>query len=362
MVRLHVLSALSCAALVTAHTARRNTHADDGAKIFFFFFFFFDDEKKSRFSFCFFLSHTRRSQARGPKLHLKRLNAPSHWMLSKLGGNYAPRPSPGPHKLRECLPLTVLLRNRLKYALNGSEVVKILKQRLVSVDGRVRADPGFPAGFMDVVQIQKTNDTFRLLYDVKGRFAVHRIVAAEAKFKLCRVRRLIIGDTAIPYLTTHDGRIIRFPDPRIKVNDTVKIALETGKIVDHVRFEIGNLAMIVGGRNLGRVGLVQHVEKHDGSFTIVQVKDAAGNTFATRLTNVFIIGKGTKSLVSLPKVSSLSVSVAPPPPFFFFAHSFLFPQRKGVRKSIIEERADRLAKSKHTAVKKNVKAKTAAKK
>lgn len=275
--------------------------------------------------------------ARGPKLHLKRLNAPSHWMLSKLGGNYAPRPSAGPHKLRECLPLTVLLRNRLKYALNGSEVVKILKQRLVSVDGRVRADPGFPAGFMDVVQIQKTNDTFRLLYDVKGRFAVHRIVAAEAKFKLCRVRRLIIGDTAIPYLTTHDGRVIRFPDPRIKVNDTIKIALETGKIVDHVRFEIGNLAMIVGGRNLGRVGLVQHVEKHDGSFTIVQVKDAAGNTFATRLTNVFIIGKGTKSLVSLPK-------------------------RKGVRKSIIEERAQRLAKSKYTAVKKDTKTKTTTKK
>ena len=26
----------------------------------------------------------------------------------------APKPSPGPHKQRECLPLTVLLRNRLK--------------------------------------------------------------------------------------------------------------------------------------------------------------------------------------------------------------------------------------------------------
>ncbi len=51
---------------------------------------------------------------RGPKKHLKRLNAPSHWMLDKLGGVFAPKPSPGPHKQRECLPLTVLLRNRLK--------------------------------------------------------------------------------------------------------------------------------------------------------------------------------------------------------------------------------------------------------
>ena len=46
--------------------------------------------------------------ARGPKMHLKRLNAPKHWMLDKLGGVWAPRPSTGPHKLRECLPLLVM--------------------------------------------------------------------------------------------------------------------------------------------------------------------------------------------------------------------------------------------------------------
>jgi small subunit ribosomal protein S4e len=28
------------------------------------------------------------SQARGPKKHLKRLNAPKHWMLDKLSGRY----------------------------------------------------------------------------------------------------------------------------------------------------------------------------------------------------------------------------------------------------------------------------------
>ena len=60
----------------------------------------------------------------------------------------APRPSPGPHKLRECLPLIVFLRNRLKYALNNDEVTKIMKQRLIKVDGKVRTDNTYPAGFM----------------------------------------------------------------------------------------------------------------------------------------------------------------------------------------------------------------------
>nr|CAD7263766.1 unnamed protein product [Timema shepardi] len=91
-------------------------------------------------------------QARGPKKHLKRLNAPKAWMLDKLGGVYAPRPSTGPHKLRESLPLVIFLRNRLKYALTNCEVKKIVKQRLVKVDGKIRTDPNYPTGFMDLCE------------------------------------------------------------------------------------------------------------------------------------------------------------------------------------------------------------------
>ncbi len=70
----------------------------------------------------------------------------------------APKPSAGPHKTRECLPLILLLRNRLKYALTGKEVTSILMQRLVEVDGKVRTDRTYPVGFMDVVDIPKTGE------------------------------------------------------------------------------------------------------------------------------------------------------------------------------------------------------------
>jgi ribosomal protein S4E len=35
--------------------------------------------------------------------------------------------------------------------------------------------------FADVVTIEKTGEYFRLIYDVKGRFTIHRITAEEAK-------------------------------------------------------------------------------------------------------------------------------------------------------------------------------------
>jgi small subunit ribosomal protein S4e len=196
-------------------------------------------------------------------------------MLDKYGGTWAPRSREGPHKLRESLPLALLLRERLKYALNYRECNLILKQRLVTVDGKVRTDRKFPCGFMDVIQIEKTGDCFRLLYDVKGRFITHKIDDNEAKFKLCKVRAIKLGKKGIPHLYTHDGRTIRYPDPDILANDTVKIDLDSGKIISHIRFEVGNLAMISGGRNLGRVGVIENREKHVGSFEVIHIRDAA---------------------------------------------------------------------------------------
>lgn len=105
-------------------------------------------------------------------------------------------------RLRDCLPLIIFLRNRLKYALNAREVKQIVMQRLVKVDGKVRTDPTYPAGYMDgeqlrkgttqylanlrvtVITIEKTGENFRLVYDTKGRYAIHRITGEEAAYKL----------------------------------------------------------------------------------------------------------------------------------------------------------------------------------
>mmetsp|Transcript_25414 Transcript_25414/g.65689 ORF Transcript_25414/g.65689 Transcript_25414/m.65689 type:complete len:261 (+) Transcript_25414:52-834(+) len=246
---------------------------------------------------------------RGRKTGLKRINAPRHWMLDKMGGVWAPKPSSGPHKSRECVPLIVLLRNRLKYALTYHEAKMIVKQRLVSVDGKARSDMRYPAGFMDVVSLAKTDEHFRLLYDVRGRFAIHRIQAEEAKYKLCRVREVKVGPKKVPYVITHDGRTIRYPDPQIKANDTLKIDISTGKITDFFKFDSGNLAMVIGGKNTGRVGVVTHRERHPGSFEIVYIKDTNGHSFATRMQYVFIIGKGNRPFVSLPKSKGIKLSI-----------------------------------------------------
>jgi small subunit ribosomal protein S4e len=234
--------------------------------------------------------------------HLKRLFAPKDWMLSKLTGVFAPKPTAGPHKLRECLPLGVILRNRLKYALNARENRMILRQGLVNVDGRKRADPKFPTGFMDVVTIPKTGDAFRIMYDSKGRFELVKVGAAEATTKLCRVNNVYTTTGRIPMLTTHDGRRIRYPDPKIARGDTIAVNTQTGKITEIFKARPGKVAMITGGSNRGLIGEIVSLERHPGSFDIARLKDQAGNELATRNENVFVLGAGfDKISVTLPK-------------------------------------------------------------
>ena len=245
--------------------------------------------------------------ARGPKKHLKRIAAPKSWMLSKLGGIWATRPSQGPHKLRESIPLSIILKHKLKYALNGSEVTQILKDKSenVKVDNKTRRDQAYPLGIMDVLSIEKTGETFRILYDVKGRFLLKSIKAQEASFKLCRIKRREMGPNRVPYIVTHDGRTIRYPHPDIQINDTIKLDLEENKIVDSAKFDIGNVAYITGGNNVGRVGIMTGRDKHQGGFDIINLKDTNNKTFATRLNNVFVIGQGKKPFITLPKDNGL---------------------------------------------------------
>merc|ERR1711991_1036075 len=125
------------------------------------------------------------------------MGAPRDWMLSKLTGVFAPRPRSGPHKARECMPLVVVLRNRLKFALNYREALMILRQKMLNVDARPRVDAKYPVGFQDVITVPKTGDRFRMMYDVKGRFTVD---------------------------TTHDGRRFRYANPKIAIGDTLVVA------------------------------------------------------------------------------------------------------------------------------------------
>lgn len=90
---------------------------------------------------------------------------------------------------------------------------------------------------------------------------------------------------------------------------TLQLNLTTGEIESVIKFENFCTVFITGGNNIGRVGTMLSVEHHPGSYEIVHVKDARGNTFSTRLSNAFVIGSDKKPVITLPKGAGIRVSL-----------------------------------------------------
>lgn len=67
--------------------------------------------------------------------------------------------------------------------------------------------------------------------------------------------------------------------------------------------------MLTGGNNIGRIGILENVDKHPGSYDIAKVRDARDHRFSTRLSNIICIGDGKNPAISLPSGDGIKFSL-----------------------------------------------------
>src|SRR3989344_4686856 len=121
------------------------------------------------------------------KSHLSRLYMPKSWPVPKKQNKWIIKPSPGPHPLKECIPINIILKNILKYARTTREVKKILSNKEIIVDKKIIKDQKFPLGLFDILEIPKTNEYFIILLNKKGKFILKPIKKEESSLKLCKI-------------------------------------------------------------------------------------------------------------------------------------------------------------------------------
>lgn len=228
--------------------------------------------------------------------HLKRLASPPYWPIHRKESPWAPKPNPGAHQSAQCLPLELIVRDELKLAKDRREVSKVLANGKVKIDGRPRLEKNHPTGLMDVVEFADANLAFRML-PVKGKgLGLIKISKEEAKFKLCKILRKRTAPKGLIQYGTHDGRSLSFqPTDALaagySTNDTLRISIPTQRILNHIKFEKGNYALVTAGRNLGKSGKI--VETQPGTATrpaMVRIEDDTGNKFDTVLDYTFVVG------------------------------------------------------------------------
>jgi small subunit ribosomal protein S4e len=175
------------------------------------------------------------------------------------------------------------------------EVVRILSHGKVKVDGRTRYDENYPVGLMDVIELADANLAYRVLPIERKGLTVLRIPKDEAKFKLCKIMDKKIASKGTVQFGVHDGRNVIAPKDetgaQYRTNDTLRLSLPTQRILSHIKFEKGNLALVVAGRNAGKSGKI--VELQNGTATrpaMVTIEDNIGSKFDTIVNYTLVVG------------------------------------------------------------------------
>ncbi|MHA1258986.1 MAG: 30S ribosomal protein S4e [Candidatus Heimdallarchaeaceae archaeon] len=213
----------------------------------------------------------------GGKKHLKRYVVSKHIPIQKKAYTYTVKPSAGPHSADDCIPIAILLRDMFNYARNMSEVKRILHERNVMVDGKVRTDRKYPLGFMDVISF-------------------------ETKVKLCQIRNKTTIKNGLTQLNLHDGRnIVLSKDQSSMTNysthDTIKISLPDQTILEKYELKIGNYGFVTSGRWMGKHGIISEISEHGTSKSkTVTLSTSDGEELVTLYRYIFVVGNDAPSV------------------------------------------------------------------
>jgi len=211
----------------------------------------------------------------GARKQLKRYAMPKTLKLPIKEAAWVTKSDPGPHSADRAIPLRVLVRDYLGLARNAKEADRVVAMGEVVVDGRIRKNPKFPVGLMDVIHIPKLGKYYRILVDSHGRLDLVEIGVEEAKYKLCQVigKQVVRGGKI--QLNLHDGRNVVGDFREVKRRDVVQLSLEDGSVLKHLKLAEGNLGLIVRGKNPGIVGKIVGIRKSGKHTTVILESDGA---------------------------------------------------------------------------------------
>lgn len=239
------------------------------------------------------------------KRHLKRLSAPTFWQVKRKKTKYVVRPKPGPHKLEECIPLLILLRDILGIVDTGSDAKRMIRMGEIIVNGKPRKEYGYPAGLMDVISIPKMKKNYRITVDYKG-LKVIECPDKEVKTRLVTIMDKTIIRKGHIQLNLHDGGNIIIPvkNPKKPTEDiyntwdSLLLEVPTHKILEHFKFEKGNSILIIHGQNKGTFAKIKDIiiTRTREPNKVICEKD--GKEFEAIKDYVFVVGK-TKPVITL---------------------------------------------------------------
>jgi small subunit ribosomal protein S4e len=189
--------------------------------------------------------------------HQKRVTVPVSWPIARKTHAWVAKTSPGPHSSADSMPLVMVLRDMLKLVDNAREAKRSLYEGKILVDGRAQKDYKLPVGIFDVISIPELNQQYRMLKDEKGMFYLSLLEPGTVR-KLARIENKTFLKGKKQQLNLSDGSN-KLAEGDFKVGDSLVLSLPDKNIEEKIGFEVGNLAMVVGGKHSGQTGKIKEI-------------------------------------------------------------------------------------------------------
>ena len=124
--------------------------------------------------------------------------------------------------------------------------------------GKKRKDFAYPVGLLDVISIP-TIKKYYIVIPSKIGLDFQEISEKESGQKLVRIDGKKVLKKGKVQLNFHDGKNIITPKDVYKVGDSLLLEVPSLKILEHVKLDKGNLALITKGKNSGKIAKIKEI-------------------------------------------------------------------------------------------------------
>jgi len=211
--------------------------------------------------------------------HQKRLSAPTHYPISRKENTYISTVK-GSRSKDNAIPANVFLRDVTGYAETDKEALKIVKQGDILRNGERLRDVKQGIGVLDVVQLPKAEESFRVLRDGKNL----DFLSTEDTRTVAKITgKKVEGDDKVYHL--HNGENHRSTD-NFQTGST--LVFEEDGSVTEAELEEGAEVLVMSGQHAGETAELQEINRRGMNANTGTISEN-GEEFETKLQNLVAV-------------------------------------------------------------------------
>lgn len=180
-------------------------------------------------------------------MHLTRAEATTKLPIQRKGTKYIARAR---GSLRNSVPIVVAVRDMLNLARTMKEVEYMVRNKLLSLNGRHVRDVHESINLFSILSAGKH---YKLSLNSSGKFHFEEIKSAENR--PCKIIGKKLQKKGLIQFNLHDGTNILSKE-KLNIGDTIYLGKE-GKIISHIPLEKGKECIVISGKYSGHKGKIE---------------------------------------------------------------------------------------------------------